>query len=208
MKRPDSVIDFVTSRVLRLSNTLGLYASRRYRDEFGLTLPEWRVLSIIAASEPTTAREVSRILATDKGWVGLSAESLRRRGYVSGSADRRDGRRILLRLTEEGRTLHKAVLAVSQRRQRRLLATLPDGQAELLYQCLDRLQAEADKMLEESEVPRGEAHPASGRTVPAPMTAGRLAPSTAASAVSDSSKPRSRIPARPKSRPGAIVALP
>lgn len=151
MKRPDSVIDFVTSRVLRLSNTLGLYASRRYRDEFGLTLPEWRVLSIIAASEPTTAREVSRILATDKGWVGLSAESLRRRGYVSGSPDSRDGRRVLLRLTAEGRKMHDAIFFVSQWRQRRLLASLPDGQAELLFECLDRLQAEADRMLEESE---------------------------------------------------------
>jgi len=150
-KRPDSVIDFVTSRVLRLSNTLGLYASRRYRDEFGVTLPEWRVLSIIAASEPTTARDVSRVLATDKGWVSLSAESLRRRGYVSGAPDGRDGRRILLALTGEGRKLHDAILAVSQWRQRRLLANLPDGQADLLLECLDRLQAEADKMLEESE---------------------------------------------------------
>lgn len=153
-KRPDSVIDFVTSRVLRLSNTLGLYASRRYRDEFGLKLPEWRVLSIVAACEPTTARDISRILATDKGWVGLSAESLRRRGYVSGSPDKRDGRRILLRLTEEGRKKHDAILAVSQWRQRRLLASLPDGQADMLVECLDRLQAEADRMLEESEAPR------------------------------------------------------
>jgi DNA-binding MarR family transcriptional regulator len=153
MKRPDSVIDFLTSRVLRLSNTLGLYASRRYRDEFGVTLPEWRVMSIIAFCEPTTARDVSKILATDKGWVSLSAESLRRRGYVSGSPDERDGRRILLSLTEEGRKMHDAILVVAQWRQQRLLASLPDGQADMLVECLDRLQAEADRLLEESEPP-------------------------------------------------------
>lgn len=151
MKKPESVINLVTSRVLRLSNTLGLYASRRYRDEFGMTLPEWRVMSIIAAYEPTTAREVARILATDKGWVGLSAASLRRGGYVTGSPDRRDRRRILLRLTEEGRKKHAAILVVSQWRQRRLLASLPDGRADMLFECLDRLQAEADRMLAESE---------------------------------------------------------
>ena len=155
MKKPDSVIDFLTSRMLRLSNTLGLYASRRYRDEFEMTLPEWRVMSIIASCEPTTAREVSRILATDKGWVGLSAESLRRRGYVSGSPDTRDGRRTLLTLTGEGRKKHDAILAVSQWRQQRLLASLPDGWADMLIECLDRLQAEADRMLEETEAPRG-----------------------------------------------------
>jgi len=150
----DSVIDFLTSRVLRLSNTLGLYASRRYRDEFEMTLPEWRVLSIIAFSEPTTAREISSILATDKGWVGRSAESLRRRGYVSSSPDARDGRRTLLRLTKQGRWKHDAILSVSRWRQQRLVACLPEGTPDTLIECLDRLQVEADKMLEESEAPR------------------------------------------------------
>ena len=155
MKKPDSVISFLTSRVLKLSNTLGLYSSRRYRDEFGLTLPEWRVLSVVAYSEPTTAREISRILATDKGWVGLSADSLRRRGYVSGTPDKRDRRRTLLTLTEEGRKKHEAVLAVSTWRQERLMACLPDGAGDLFIECLDRLQAEAEKLLEETEALKG-----------------------------------------------------
>ena len=164
MKTPDPVIDFLTPGVLRLSNTLGLYPTRRYREEFGLTLPEWRVMSIIASSEPVTAREISRTLATDKGWVGLSAESLRRRGYVSGSPDKRDGRRTLLTLTEEGRRKHEAVLAVSLWRQERLLACLPEGSAKLLVECLDRLQAEADRMLEESEPLKGGATAGRGTT--------------------------------------------
>lgn len=155
MKKPDSVISFVTSRVLKLSNTLGLYSSRRYRDEFGLTLPEWRVLSVVAYSEPTTAREISRILATDKGWIGLSADSLRRRGYVCGTPDERDRRRTLLTLTEEGRKKHEAVLAVSTWRQERLMACLPDGAGDLFIECLERLQAEAEKLLEESETLKG-----------------------------------------------------
>ena len=165
MKKPDSVISFLTSRVLKLSNTLGLYSSRRYRDEFGLTLPEWRVLSVVAYSEPTTAREISRILATDKGWIGLSADSLRRRGYVSGTPDKRDRRRTLLTLTEEGRKKHEAVLAVSTWRQERLMACLPDGAGDLFIECLERLQAEAEKLLEESEALKG-----------APATASRQSP--------------------------------
>jgi DNA-binding MarR family transcriptional regulator len=128
-----------------------------------MSLPEWRVMSIIAYSEPITAREISRILATDKGWVGLSVESLRRRGYVSGSPDKRDGRRTLLTLTGEGRKKHDAILAVSQWRQQRLLASLPDGAAEMLMECLDRLQAEADKLLEETEAMPRKAAAASPR---------------------------------------------
>lgn len=153
MHEPTTVVDFLTSRVLRLSNTFGLYASRRYRDQHGMTLPEWRVMSIIASCQPTTAREVSRVLATDKGWVGQSVEKLEQRGFVSRRADRQDGRRSLLSLTRRGAEMHDAILATARQRQRRLLASLPEGAADTLIACLDRLQAEADHMLDELDAP-------------------------------------------------------
>ena len=151
MQEPMSVADLLTYRFLRLSNTLGLYASRRYREEFGISLPEWRVMSIVALREPTTARDVSRVLATDKGWVGLSLERLRRRGYLTRSSDKQDARRTLVNLTEKGRRLHNAILSVARWRQQRLLATLSPGAAATLTASLDRLQLEADHMLEELE---------------------------------------------------------
>jgi DNA-binding MarR family transcriptional regulator len=149
MREPNTVIDFLTYRVLRLSNTFGLYASRHYRDQHGITLPEWRAMSIIASCQPTTAREISRVLVTDKAWVGLSLENLQRRGFITRAADPRDARRTLVSLTREGRAMHDGILAIARRRQRRLLAALPEGSAETLIVCLDRLQAEADRMLEE-----------------------------------------------------------
>lgn len=112
-------------------------------------------MSIIASCQPTTARELSRILATDKNWVGRSAESLKRRGLVSGSPDRRDGRRTLLRLTDEGKRLHDSILVVALWRQNRLIGCLPEAAANILIDHLDRLQAEADRMLEESEPSQG-----------------------------------------------------
>lgn len=151
MREPKSVADLLTYRFLRLSNTLGLYAGRRYREQFNVTLPEWRVLSIVALRGPTTARDISRVLATDKGWVGLSLEKLKRRGYLTRSSDRRDARRALVNLTEKGKTLHNAIMSVARWRQQRLLATLSPDAAAILITSLDRLQAEADQMLEDLE---------------------------------------------------------
>ena len=82
MREPKSATDLLTYRLLRLSNTLGLYSNRRYRAELDVTLPEWRVLSIIALLETTSARDISRALATDKAWVGLTVQKLERRGFV------------------------------------------------------------------------------------------------------------------------------
>ena len=78
---------------MRLSNTLGLYSNRRYRNQFDVTLPEWRVMSIIVLLETTSAREISRALATDKAWVGLTVQKLEQRGFVRCVSDKQDGRR-------------------------------------------------------------------------------------------------------------------
>jgi DNA-binding MarR family transcriptional regulator len=157
MPEPKSVADLLTFRLLRLSNTLGLYSNRRYRKEFDIRLPEWRVLSIIATHGTTTARDISRVLATDKGWVGLSVESLRKRGYVKGTSDKLDMRRTLLTLTGQGQQLYDTILAIARRRQKRLLGALPDGTTETLITCLERLQAEADRMLDELDASHGSA---------------------------------------------------
>jgi DNA-binding MarR family transcriptional regulator len=156
MQRPTSVIDLLTTRLLRLSNTLALYSSRRYRQEFGVSLPEWRVMSIIASQDGITARDISRALATDKAWVGLSVKSLVERGYLTRSFDKEDSRRVPLSLTKRGKDMHDAIMAVARRRQRRLLAALPDGAADMLSASLDRLQAEADTMLEELDASEAE----------------------------------------------------
>lgn len=149
MQKPTSVTGLLTTRLLRLSNTLALYSSRRYRQEFGVTLPEWRVMSIVASRDGTTARDISSALATDKAWVGLTVKSLAERGYLTRALDKQDTRRVLLSLTKQGKEVHDAIMAVARRRQRRLLAALPDGAADVFSTSLALLQSEADEMLKE-----------------------------------------------------------
>lgn len=149
MREPKSVTDLLSSRLLRLSNTLGLYSSRRYRSQFGVTLPEWRVLSIIALQKTTSARDISRVLVTDKAWVGLTVQKLERGGFVRRVSDSQDARRTLVSLTRQGKQVHDAIMANAQRRQKRLLGRLAEDDAQRLIASLDQLQAEADRMLEE-----------------------------------------------------------
>lgn len=149
MREPKSAIDLLTYRLLRLSNTLGLYSNRRYRADFDVTLPEWRVLSIVASQGTTSAREVSRTLATDKAWVGLTIQKMEKRGFVKRASDRRDGRRTLVSLTPQGRDVHDAIMANARRRQRRLLGALGEEGAERMFAAIDRLQEEAESMLAE-----------------------------------------------------------
>jgi len=149
MREPKSVRDLLTYRLLRLSNTLGLYTSRRYRADLHVTLPEWRVLSIIAVLGTTSPQEISRSISTDKAWVGLTVQKLEKRGFVRCVPDRQDGRRTLVSLTRQGKDVHDVIFANAKRRQRRLLAALGEKDADIVLAGFERLQAEADRMLEE-----------------------------------------------------------
>ena len=107
--------------------------------------------------------------------VDTNAQGVARRGYVTRTSDRKDARRALITLTEQGRQMHDAILAIARRRQRRLLAALPKGAADSLVASLDRLQAEADRMLAEldaSEAPSGSATAAAASSPRSDTTGG------------------------------------
>jgi hypothetical protein len=56
---------------------------------------------------------------------------------------------MLVSLTGQGTEVHDAIMANARRRQRRLLGALGDKGATALIASLERLQVEADRMLEE-----------------------------------------------------------
>ena len=54
-----NVEDFLTFRITRLSNALRTHLTKRYLEEFGLSLPEWRLLALIARFAPMRFSEVT-----------------------------------------------------------------------------------------------------------------------------------------------------
>lgn len=137
----------LSHRLLVLSNTLALAASRHYPRQFGVRLPEWRVIDALHAGEGVSANQISRWLLTDKAWVSRSVERLIAGGYVRRSPDPGHGRRVLLRLTPKGERTYRAVAKAAQQRHRNLLEALPRGERAVLLRMLTTLQEHASAML-------------------------------------------------------------
>src|SRR6185436_11081284 len=112
----------LSHRVLVLSNTLALAASRHYPQRFGVRLAEWRVIDALHAGGEISANEISRWLRTDKAWVGRSVDRLIRSGYVRRRADPAHGRRLLLTLTAKGKRAYAALASAARRRHDNLLS--------------------------------------------------------------------------------------
>ncbi|MFO1282715.1 MAG: MarR family transcriptional regulator [Burkholderiales bacterium] len=145
---PVDVTRFLSYRILALSNTLGRWAAREYPARFGLTLPQWRILSVIATRGAPTAQEIGETLSIDKAWVSRTLAALARRGIVRTRSDPRDRRRMFVGLTARGRALANRVSRASLERQRELVAGLPAGALARFESTLRDLQSRADAMLD------------------------------------------------------------
>ena len=155
MKKPDDprlLRALVSHRVLVLSNTLALAASRYYARRFRVRLAEWRVIDALHAGRGISAIRISQWLRTDKAWVGRSVERLIAAGYVRRRPDPAHGRRLLLSLTAKGERMYAQIAVAARRRNSNLLGALPAAERETLERVLGKLQARATQMLARTEL--------------------------------------------------------
>lgn len=104
--------------------------AERYRDEFGLSIPEWRVLAHLSQEGAVSVREIHLRVDMDKSKVSRAAKRLQEAGYVEKSENASDRRLVRLSLTGDGKALMARILPVAMRYQDEVLAALgPDAAA-------------------------------------------------------------------------------
>ena len=143
------ITGFLSHRLLVLSSTLGRWASREYASRFGVSLPEWRILSVLATRSTLTAQELAEILAIDKAIVSRTLAVLLEREWVAVKVDRQDRRRRPASLTAAGRSLCLRISQASKERQQRLVEGLQPAKLNQFNALLGELQCRAEAMLEE-----------------------------------------------------------
>jgi DNA-binding MarR family transcriptional regulator len=112
----------------------------RYRLEFGLSIPEWRLIAhLAAASGPVAMRDIQARVDMDKSKVSRAAARLQSGGLVVKAGNPADRRSLTLSLTPEGRALVARLVPVADAFQAELLDRLgPEGAA--LGAALARLE--------------------------------------------------------------------
>lgn len=121
-------MSFRVSRFAAINEHLG---SKHFRDEFGLSLSEWRVLGLVEESDPATTSSVRDTLLMDRGLLSRVVKALRTRGLLLSQTSATDKRQTELFLTVEGRELHQACMEFTKERNREMASALtPVEQAE------------------------------------------------------------------------------
>ncbi|WGW03181.1 MarR family winged helix-turn-helix transcriptional regulator [Tropicibacter oceani] len=113
--------------------------ARQYRDRFGISIPEWRVLVHLTQAQDVSIRDIEIRVAMEKSKVSRAATRLEAQGLIAKRAHETDRRLIRLTLTDKGRALMADLLPLAMEYQARIedqlgpaFKALEDGLSALL----------------------------------------------------------------------------
>jgi len=130
---------FLPYRLSVLSNTMSSAIAAHYKKRFGLTIPEWRIMAVLARQPGLAASEIVERTAMDKVAVSRGVARLTATGYLKGSSVRDDLRRVSLRLTPRGRAVYQQIAPWALAYQHAVLANLTAAEIDTLDAVLTRL---------------------------------------------------------------------
>ncbi|MFC3100296.1 MarR family winged helix-turn-helix transcriptional regulator [Altererythrobacter lauratis] len=106
------------------SNAVSGRIAQEYRQRFGLSVPEWRVMAVLGDSGPLTQRDLTQRTLMDKVAVNRACKVLEERGLAARTPNAQDGRSHHLGLTEAGRTMHGQIMPLAVEMESRVFASL------------------------------------------------------------------------------------
>jgi DNA-binding MarR family transcriptional regulator len=137
---------YLPYRLSVASNAVSGLIARSYQDRFGLSVPQWRLICVLAEDGGLTQGQIVARTVMDKVTVSRAAQELLKRHLVARSDHQADGRSHVLALTVEGARLHAEIAPLALAYEAALISGLAPDEVALLKRLLTRLQAAAGQL--------------------------------------------------------------
>ena len=141
--------ELIVDRLATLSNLVNRGLARLYSVRFGLTISDWRVLTVISRYPGVSSNAICELAAMDKVRVSRAVSRLLESGRIERRSDERDRRRAKLFATEDGLDIHAQVVPVARAYEAKLVAALSDREAHPLDHLLGTLESAANGIARE-----------------------------------------------------------
>ena len=131
---------FLPYRLSVTSNLVSDAIARTYEALFGLSIPEWRVVAVVAEEGSVTQQAIGRRTRMDKVTVSRAATALAARGLLERRANPQDKRSHLLHLSAAGRDLHAAIAPKALDLERRIFSAFAPAEVAAFAAMLRRIE--------------------------------------------------------------------
>ena len=134
---------FLPYRLSIASNRVSSAIATAYQSLFGLRIPEWRLIAVIAESDGLTQQALGVATRMDKVTVSRAAIALVDRGLVQRRPNPDDQRSHLLSLTMAGKSLYESVAPKALELEAQVFAGFSPDEIAAFSVMLDRIEASA-----------------------------------------------------------------
>lgn len=144
---PDSALrldGYLPYRLSVASNAVSRLIARAYEDRFGLTIPQWRLIAVLAEDGPLTQQAIGSRTVMDKVTVSRATQGLVKRRLVQRAPHDVDGRSHHLALSKAGERLYGEISPVALEYEARLLQQFDPAAVEELKRVLRHLERAAE----------------------------------------------------------------
>ncbi len=133
--------DFVPYRLSYTSNLVSEAIARTYESLFGLTIPEWRLVAVIAEHDGITQAAICTRTGMDKVTVSRAAIALTARGLIARRPSSTDRRSHDLALTEAGHALYAQIAPKALELEKQIFGGLDPQELQRFVATLRRIDA-------------------------------------------------------------------
>lgn len=130
---------FVPYRMVHLAANISLSLSKIYKQEFDITIPQWRVLAQLAEQQKLYSKDIGKITSMDKSKVSRAVKGLESKQYLIRQTDKNDNRAAYLSLTDQGVSLYQKIVPKALQWEREFIGILDASEKRDLMKILDKL---------------------------------------------------------------------
>jgi len=140
---------YLPYRLSVAANAVSHLIALAYERKFGLTIPQWRLIAVLADESPLTQQELCGRTIMDKVTVTRAAQGLLRRRLIKRIPNSTDGRSHRLMLTSTGAALYEEVAPLALDYEGKLLAGMKSQDVQKLEEQLRHLERAAAALSED-----------------------------------------------------------
>lgn len=134
---------FLPYQLNHLAETVSRSFSKIYADQYGIGIPEWRVIATLGEYQSMTARDISKATSMHKTKVSRAVAALEKRDFIERDINPDDQREQRLKLSANGTEMYEELVPQALAYSKKLQDALTPEQKVILAEVFDRLHKAA-----------------------------------------------------------------
>jgi DNA-binding MarR family transcriptional regulator len=137
---------YLPYRLSILSNRVSTLVAESYKDRFGLSITQWRIMAVLGEYPGISADEISAKTQIEKSLISRAISKLLQRNLIQRQVSKEDKRRTEISLSDTGFNVYSQIVPLSLEYEGKILSCLSLGEQEELSQIIDRLNEHMEKL--------------------------------------------------------------